>query len=872
MRAYKALLFAFPASFRAEYGGEMGALFAHRRRNTSGALPLLALWVQTVWDVIWNASLVQWDLLSQDLRFTQRTLRRSPGFTFAAILVAALGVGATTAAFSITDHVLIRPLPFADPQRLVDLWQTQRGYSRMELSPANYRDWKRMSRSFDATAAFTDASANLVGEGDPERLTSAKVTADLFPLLGTKPLIGRVFADADDREGAPGTLLLSYGLWQRRFGGDSAVVGRNVLLDGVPYLIIGVMSPGFHFPSRETQIWMPMRFGEGDFTERDDLYLRAVGRLRAGVSLKQARADLGVVAARLERAYPKENAQIGATVVRLRDEVSEQSRLLLMALFGAALSVLLIACTNLGSLLLARALFRRKELAVRTALGAGRERLMRQLMTEALVLALCGGVLGVCLAVAATPLVARLVPNALPIAETPEADVRMLVFAALATVVTGIGFGVIPALRAQRGVDATGLREGSRGGVGGSRERLRSALVVTEVAVTVVLLISSGLLIRALWRLQGVDPGFRTEGVLTLRTALPLPKYEKTERRRQFLASVLSDIRALPGVSSAAYISYLPMVMRGGIWSIMADGRPGAPEEPHLASLRFVTPGFFTTLGIPVRAGRDLSESDSADAPWVAVVSESFARRYWPGQDPLGRRLQFGLLGGAPGPSPFGERTVVGVVGDVRVRGLERESEPQLYLSYQQVKDGWLIGYAPKDLAIRSVTDPQGLAPAIRQVIRKTDPQLPVSDVRMLSEIVASDTAPRSVQAGVLAAFAGIAVVLAGVGIHGLLAFTVSSRAQEIGVRIALGAGAGDILKLVLRQGLLLASTGVALGVTLALGTGRALEALLVGLSPRDAATFLAAVAVALIMTLVGSLFPALRAVRVDPMTVIRAE
>jgi predicted permease len=871
MRVYRALLLAFPASFRAEYGEEMRTIFARRRRGTSGALPVLTLWVEAVWDVILNAARVQWDVLGQDLRYTVRTLRRSPGFTSAAILVAALGVGATTAAFSITDHVLIRPLPFADPQRLVDLWQNQQGYSRTELSPANYRDWKRMSTSLEATAAFTDASVNLVGEGDPERLSGQKVTADLFPLLGTKPLLGRVFSEADDRAGAPGTLLLSYGLWQRRFGGDPAVLGRKVILDDAPYAVIGVMSRGFYFPSRESQVWMPMRFEEGDFAERDNLYLRVVGRLRDGVSLEQARAEMGLVAARLERAYPKENAETGATVVRLRDEISEQTRLLLMALFGAALCVLLIACTNLGSLLLARALFRRKELAVRTALGAARERLVRQLLTEALVLATFGGVVGVCLAVAATPLVARLVPNALPIAETPQADVRMLLFAALATVVTGIGFGVIPALRAQRDVDATGLREGSRGGVGGSKEGLRSALVVTQVTVSVLLLISSGLLIRALWRLQAVDPGFRPAGVLTLRTTLPLPKYEKTGRRRQFVTSVLSDIRALPGVSNAAYISFLPMVMRGGIWAVKVEGQPEVPGDPSNASLRFVTPDFFATLGIPIVKGRDVSESDTAESPWVAVVSQSFARRYWPDQDPLGRRLQFGLPG-ADGASPFGERTVVGVVGDIRVRGIERSSEPQLYLSYQQVKDGWLAWYAPKDLVVRSSADPVALLPAIRRIVAAADLVQPVSDVRMLSDIVSADTAPRSVQAGVLGAFAAIAVVLAGIGMHGLLAFTVSSRVQEIGVRIALGAGASDILRLVLRQGLLLATTGVALGVTVASGAGRAMEALLAGVSPRDAATFLAAVTVALVTTLVGSLFPALRAIRVDPMTAIRTE
>jgi predicted permease len=495
---------------------------------------------------------------------------------------------------------------------------------------------------------------------------------------------------------------------------------------------------------------------------------------------------------------------------------------------------------------------------------------MRQLLTETLVLALCGGALGVVLPVVATPLVARLVPNTLPIAETPHADLRMLAFAALATVVTGLGFGMVPALRAQKGVDASGLREGSRGGAGRDRERLRSALVVAEVTVSVVLLVSSGLLIRALWRLQAVDPGFRSEGVLTLRTTLPLPKYEKTERRRQFYGSVLADVGALPGVSSAAYISFLPMVMRGGIWSITVDGQPEVPGEVSNASLRFVTPGFFATLGIPVREGRDVSEADSREALPIAVVSESFVKRYWPNQNPLGQRLQFGM--GPDGKSPFGERTVVGVVGDIKVRGLERSSEPQLYLSYQQVSDGGLIWYMPKDLVVKSSADPQTLVPALRRIVARADPEQPLSDVRTLSDIVAADTAPRSVQARVLAAFAATAVLLAGLGIHGLLAFAVSSRAQEIGVRIALGAQARDILTLVLRQGLALAAAGVALGVALAYVAGRSLEALLAGISPRDATAFLAAGSVSLLMVMLGSLLPALRAVRVDPLTAIRTE
>jgi predicted permease len=862
MRLYRALLHLFPASFRNEYGEEMAAIFARRRRESSGLAARTALWVETLFDLVPNALRVQADVLGQDLRYTARTLRRAPGFALTVVLVAAFGVGATTATFSITDHVLVRPLPFPEAERLVKVWSAPEGYSRNEFSPGNYRDWAAMSASFEAMAAFTGLSVNLVGDGEPQRLDGTATTAGLFAVLGSRPALGRVFTPDDDREGAPGTLVISHGLWQSRFGGDPGVLGRKVILDGEPSQIIGVMPRGFLFPTRETQLWKAIRFKEDDFAERDNDYVQVLARLKPGVSIEQARAEAKVLAARLESAFPKENARFRVNVMSLRDELSRQARLLLFALFGAALCVLLIACTNLAGLLVARGLFRRKEIAVRAALGAGQERLVRQLLTESLVLALCGGALGVALAAAAGPLVARLVPNALPIADTPGVNLRVLVFAALATAVTGIGFGIVPALRARGDADAAGLREGARSGVGGRRDRLRSGLVLAEVTMSVVLLVASGLLLRALARLQAVDPGFRPENVLTLRTTLPLPKYGPTARRNQFYRSVLADVRALPGVEGAAYITMMPMVMRGGIWSVEVPGQPDEPGHVRNASLRYVTPGFFGTLGIPLVRGRDVSDADTQDSPYVAVVSVSLAERYWPGEDPIGRHFKFAL----------DERTIVGVVGDIRVRGLEQSSEPQVYLPSTQVADGAIIGYTPKDLAIRASASPAQLLPAIRRIVKAADPEQPISDVRLLSDIVAAETAPRAVQVRVLGGFAAIAVLLAAVGIHGLLAFAVSSRAQEIGVRMALGAGARDILDLVLRQGLALAGVGVVVGVFLAYAAGRALEALLAGVSPRDPLTFTTAVVVTVAMTVVGCLPPAIRALRVDPLAVIRNE
>jgi predicted permease len=860
---YDALLRLLPTSFRHEYGAEMRAVFARRRREAGGGFGLAVLWIETLWDLAVSAVRVHAELLAQDVRYAVRSFTNAPGFTLTAAFVAALGVGATTAAFSVTDHVLVRPLPFREPHRLIKLWQDQaaRGYTRMELSPANYRDWKRLSTSFESMACWRNISVNLSGDGDPERLDGSAVSAELFPLLGVQPLVGRSFTAEDDLAGAPGTVILSHGLWHARFGGDPGVLGRRLVLDDEPYEIVGVMPRDFLFPRRDVEMWTATRFPERAYEDRTDTYIYGIGRLKPGASLEQARAEMSLIAAQLERNHP-ENAKVGATLVRFRDEVAPQARLLLKALFGAALCVLLIACTNLASLLLARALVRRQELAVRTALGAGRERLLRQLLTESLLLALLGGALGVLFAYAATPLVARLVPTSLPIAETPTVDLRILAFAAVMTIVIAIGFGVAPAWRALRDVDAAGLREGSRGGVGGRRERLRGLLVTAEVTLSVVLLVSAGLLIRALWRVQAVDPGFRTEGVLTLRTSLPLPKYQETMKRHQFYTNVLAGVRALPGVTSAGYTSFLPMVMRGGIWKVEIPGRTDAPGEGSSVSMRFVTPGFFDTIGVPLRAGRDVSDADTRESPFVAVVSESFVREQWPGQDAIGRRFKLA----------FFERTIVGVVGDVRVRGVERESEPQVYLPNQQVPDGGVIFYAPKDLAIRASVDPAALMPSIRRVVAQADPQQPISDVRTLADVVRSETGARTAQVRVLGAFAAAAVLLAGVGIHGLLAFVVRSRSQEIGVRVALGASPRDVLHLVLRQGARLTAFGLVAGLALAYAAGRTMQALLAGVSPHDGVTFAAAVAVSALTAGAGCLLPALRALRVDPLAVMRAE
>jgi predicted permease len=863
MGLYRALLRLYPTSFRTEYGEEMCAIFERRVRQASG-LALIALWIDAPVEILFNALAAHTDILRQDLRYTVRTLLRSPGFTITAILVVALGVGANTAVFSVTDNIFLRALPYANPDRLVRIWESHEGYSRIELSPANYRDFKNAATSFESVGMFDSQQMSLVGQGDPTRVEAGEVSSEVLGMLGTQPVLGRSFTAADDRWGAPGTVVLGFPMWQSLFGGDPNILGRKMVLDDKPYTVIGVLPRDFHFPSRQIALWVPLPMPDNAYQDRDNNFLRCVAKLKPGVSLATALAEAKVIFGQLERQYPQENKDVRANLYLMRDDVGPQTRLLLGTLGGAALCELLIACTNLANLLLARALARRKELSVRMALGAGRERLVRQMITESLVLAALGGALGVAVAIAAVPLLARLTPTNLPISEVPPTDFRLLGFAALLTLITGAVFGLIPALRVSGRGDLSGLREGSRSG-GGQKARLRSTLVIAEVMMSVVLLVSTGLLLRALWRVQGVDPGFRTGGLLTLRTALPLPKYEVTARRVQFYHSVLDDVRQIPGVTGAAYTSFLPMVMGGGIWPVSVDGVTLDRRENHTASARFISPQLFQTMGIPLKRGRDLQESDTLQRPLVIVVSESFVDRYWPGQDPIGRHITFGA--GTPK-----DRIVVGVVGNIRVRGLEQQSEPQVYMPYTQVEDGWYGFYAPKDLVIHSALPPGALMPTVREIIRRADPQEPISDVRTMVDIVDAQTASRTLQVRVIAVFAGIAFLLAGVGIHGVLSFAVSQRTPEIGVRIALGARGADILAMILRQGAVLAAAGVLPGVLLAYAAGRSMQALLAGVQPGDLATFSSAAALSAAMALAGCMIPAMRAVRVDPLTAMRAE
>src|SRR4051812_34636715 len=657
---YRALLYLYPASFRNEYAGEMCAVFA-RRRAASGPFGAIGLWLETIPDVIVNAALVHADLLRQDLSYTIRMLRRSPGFAITALLIVSLGIGATTAAFSVTDFVLLRPLPFFQPDRLVKLYERTPAYGRLELSAANYRDWKAGATVFESLGLYHAAAGNLISGGEPVRVDGVAVSADLMPTLRVQPLLGRLFSAPDDRAQAPGTIIFSYRLWQTQFGGDPAIVGKQVRLDTESYTVIGVMPREFRFPSADTLFWTTVRFDEQAYADRTDNWHYGVGRLRPGVTSAQAQAEMDVLAARTKQQYPVENKNTGAVLVPLSDSVPQQARMLLYALSGAAACVLLIACANLANLLLARALERRRELAVRTAMGAGRERMVRQLMTESLLLAIGGGALGVGIAYAAVPLLNRLVPTTLPLASAPTVDLRVLAFAIVLTVVTGMVFGLAPLLRVGAEADLGGLREGARSG-GGHKEGVRSALVVVEIVASVVLLVSAGLLMRALWTIQTTNPGFSAEGVLTLQTPLPAPQFGKVTTRQDYYRRTLSAIGALPGVRTAAFVSSLPMgKMKGGIWAVSIDGQPTTRADNRNAFLRYVTPGYFATLGIPLKVGRDITDGDTQDRLGAAVVSESFVRRYLPAEtiaSAIGHHFTFALR----------ERVVVGIAGDVRMR------------------------------------------------------------------------------------------------------------------------------------------------------------------------------------------------------------
>jgi predicted permease len=860
MTLYRALLRLYPASFRDDYAHEL--MRAHEERVRDHGR--LRASVAAIADVVPNAIAAHWSIFAQDFAYAVRSLKHSRGFALATVLVTALGVGANTATFSIADFVLVRPLSFPQPDELVRLCENREGLRgwgcQNQMSPASYRDVRTQSRSFEALGAFTGRSVNLVGADDPVRISAIAVTSQVLPLLGVPAMLGRVFDSTSAGASDAQTVVLGNGLWQTRFGGDRGIVGKTVSLDGTPYVVIGVMPAHFRFPTADVQAWLPLVLSEEDFADRGNSYLDGVGRLKGGVTFEQASVDLSGIAARLRRDHPEFYKTFEFSFYQQRDAMSPRYRVILWTLCGASLAMLLLTCANLANLSLARAAGRERELAVRAALGAGRERLVRQMLTESTLLALVGGVAGAFVAAMSVPLLAQLVPASLPLAAEPSVDARVLVIAAAFAAITGIGFGLLPAFRAGGASGFAALREGVRGG--GRRQRLRTVLVAVEVAVSVILVIASGLLVRAIWRVQEIPTGFAIDRVLTLRTALPRPKYDDPVRRADFYDRVLADVRALPGVQDAAYTSGLPMVLTGGITRIVLPGETERRDGTQNASMRIVSSRFFTTLGIPLRRGREVTTADTRDRPLVAVVSESFARRHWPNADAIGKTFE----------TRRQVRTVVGVVGDIKVRGLERTSEPQLYLPLHQVPENTGDLYLPKDLVVRSSSEGTELLTSIRDIVRRVDPEQSISDVRTLSSVVGDQTVTRRTQIRVLGALAVLALVLAGVGIHGLLSFTVAQRDHEIGVRLALGADRSLVARMIVSEGVRMALIGVVPGVLVAYAAARAMSSLLFGVPAGDPITIGAAALVCFATAAIGCLRPAMRAARIDPISALRSD
>ncbi|MCP3137914.1 ABC transporter permease [Pyxidicoccus xibeiensis] len=802
------------------------------------------------------------DALAQDLRYALRTLRKAPAFALVAILTLALGIGSTTALFSVVRGVLLKPLPFPAPERVMRLWQASPALSspRVSLSQNDLDDWKARQQSFSDIGAWWHvenmSGVDLSGLGDPEELSATYVTDGFFSTLGMAPQLGRAMLSEEHQAGHDAVVVVSHEAWTRRFGADPSLVGRTLTLDGEPHTVVGVMPPSFTFPSEKMDVWLPLsRINERSIPRtRFNRFLNAVGRLKPGVTVEAARLELGGIARQLAEAYPESNAQYGAiTVLPLHEAITGDVRTALLVVLGAVGFLLLIACANVANLQLARATLRDRELAVRAALGAGPGRLVRQLLTESLVLAGLGGGLGVALAVWGTEALVGLSLKQLPRLREVQVDGEVLAFAAAATVLTGLLFGLLPALRASTTQLEAVLKAGGRGTVGGRGARLRGLLVVAEVAIAVVLATGAGLATRSLASMLSEDPGFRAEGAAVVSFSVPPPK---RERLREYLAEVLEQVRALPGVESAAMVKTLPLENVG---EDLGFSRPDHPEDeanpPHM-SMMHVSTDYFRTLGIPLLGGRVHEPTDTQDTPLVLVVNQTFARRFFPGEDVVGKSIKLGTT----------ELTIVGMVGDVRQAGLAEPVPPLAYLHLQQSPRGAM------NLVVRGQGALLPLAASARQAIWSVDPSQTISRITTLEQVTAEAVTRPRLLAMMLGLFAVLGLALAAVGIYGVLAYTVSQRQRELGVRLALGAQPADVLRLVLKSGMALAGAGVAMGAVGALGLSRVMGSILYGVAPHDPLTFGAVTALLLAVALLACLIPARRAMRVDPAVTLRGE
>jgi len=817
--------------------------------------------------------------LLQDIRYCVRSLVKTPGFTAVAVIVLALGIGANTAIFTVVNAVLLRPLPYPGSDQLVMLWETnprfQIGVDTLPVTHGNFMDWREQNSVFEYVSALGVGRWNLTGSGEPERISGASVSPNFFRLMGTETKLGRAFRDDEEKPGAGKVVVISHALWQRRFAGEPGVIGKTMTLDGESYTVIGVAPVGFQFPrakempyfvgvATQTDLWRPMTLGD-DFVnkKRANHQLCVMAKLNPSVTREQAQTEMTAIAERLEQSYPDSNQGIGVKVVPLNEQVVGNVRVALLVLMGAVALVLLIACANVANLLLARSSARQKEIAIRTALGASRGRIVRQLLTEALLLSMTAAAAGTLLSLWGIKAMLSLSRENLPRAYEISVDVRVLGFTVAIALLTSVLFGLTPALQASKINLSESLKEGSRGLSGGQRSNhVRSALVIAEVALSLVLLIGAGLMIKSLTGLLKVDPGFKPDNTLTMHIALLGSKYPSANQQIAFFQDVTHRVETLPGVESVGLISSAPL--SGGVYAggFSIEGRVATSEADDLvADRRMISPEYFNALGIPLLKGRGFSDRDDQASPGVVIVSESWARRFLANEDPIDKRIK---LGGRDSTRPW--LSIVGIAGDVRDTALESDARPCVYIPYPQFPSSGMT------LVVRATFDPNLLISGIRDEVWAVDKDQPVTEVKTMDQYVADSVSPRRFNVLLLAIFASLALGLASVGIYGVMAYSVTQRIHEIGIRVALGAQSSHVMKLVVGRGMALVVVGVAIGLAGALALTRVMTSLLYGVSATDPMTFAVVPAVLVAVALLASYIPARRATKVDPMIALRCE
>jgi putative ABC transport system permease protein len=802
----------------------------------------------------------------KDVKFALRGLLKHPGFTAIAVVTLALGIGGSTSIFTVVNAALLRGLPYKSPDRLYHLWEQtpKQEFPKREFSYPDYQDYQQ-NNVFEGLAAYTGGGAILSGQGDPESLNAPRVNAAFFNVLGVDPFLGRTFQSGEDNQNGPRVTVLTYGLWQRRFGADPNVIGRGLTINGDSYTVIGVLPSTFQFALRPADLFLPYQPTQNQLTRRFMHGTNLIGRLKAGKTADEAQSELNLIAGRIEQQFNDSHAGVKARVVPLQEEVVGNVRPILLVLLAAVGFVLLIACANVASLLLTRSLSRQKEVAIRSALGASRWRVIRQLLTESILLSLAGGVAGLLIAYWGVPALVSVLPqsqlSAMPFLTSLHIDTGILAFSVALSLLTGLIFGLAPALQSSKLDLNEALKEGGRQTSAGAGHRLRSAMVVTEIALAVVLLVGAGLMMKSLLRLLQTNIGFQTDNLLTMTVILPPAKYTETNQQINFNDQLRQRVQSLPGVVGAGTVNILP-VNSGNTTRFYIDGDPiPAPGKETEANIRTISDDYFKTLGVPLVAGRMFDERDGADKPGVVIIGKTIADRMFAGRDPVGMRLRYSSFQGDPD-------LIVGVVGDVKITGVDEAVKPVLYYPFRQSSSIFA------NLVARTNSDPNTLAGAIRNEVRTLEPDAAILNVRTMDDMIAQTPASfmRRFPALVISIFAGVALLLASIGIYGVVSYSVSQQTHYIGVRMALGASPSDILKMVLKQGLVLALLGVGIGVGAALGLMRLLSTLLYQVSATDVGTFTIVTGTLFVVALLACFLPARRATKVDPLVALRYE